>query len=98
VYVTEEKGIVAAYDLFSGAGMWKQSKLGSKRLTRPIIKGQYIVVADDQGYVNLLRNYDGLLVARAATDGTRIQTPPSLLPDGFAVQTIKGGVYAFGVQ
>lgn len=98
VYVTEEKGIVAAYDLLSGAGMWKQSRLGSKKLSRPIIKGQYIVVGDDQGYVNLLRNYDGVLVARSATDGTAIQTPPSSLPDGFAVQTAKGGVYAFGVQ
>lgn len=98
VYVTEEKGIVAAYDLLSGAGIWKQSRLGSKKLSQPVIKGQYIVIGDDQGYVNLLRNYDGALVARAATDGTAIQTPASLLPDGFAVQTAKGGVYAFSTQ
>ncbi|SFE52809.1 outer membrane protein assembly factor BamB [Nitrosomonas sp. Nm166] len=98
VYVTEEKGAVAAYDLLSGAGMWKQSRLGSKKLSRPVIKGQYIVVGDDQGYVNLLRNYDGALVARSATDGTKIQTAASLLPDGFAVQTAKGGVYAFSTQ
>lgn len=98
VYVTEEKGVVAAYDLLSGAGMWKQSRLGSKKLSRPVIKGQYIVVGDDQGYVNLLRNYDGALVARSATDGTGIKTPASLLPDGFAVQTAKGGVYAFSTQ
>lgn len=95
IYVTEEKGVVAAYDLLSGAGMWKQSRLGSKKLTQPIIMGQYIVVGDDQGYVNLLRNYDGVLVARSATDGTGIQTAPASLPDGFAVQTAKGGVHAF---
>ena len=98
IYVTEEKGVVAAYDLLSGAGMWKQSRLGSKKLTQPIIKGQYIVVGDDQGYVNLLRNYDGVLVARSATDGTSIQTMPASLSDGFAVQTAKGGVYAFSTQ
>ncbi len=98
VYVTEDKGVVAAYDLLSGASMWKQSRLGSKKLTKPIIKGQYIVVADDQGYVNLLRNYDGALVARSATDGSIIQNSASLLPDGFVVQTAKGGVYAFSVQ
>ncbi|WP_305645354.1 outer membrane protein assembly factor BamB [Nitrosomonas sp.] len=95
VYVTEEKGVVAAYELLSGASMWKQSRLGSKKLTRPIIQGQYIVVGDDQGYVNLLRNYDGALVARSSTDGSIIQNSASLLPDGFVVQTAKGGVYAF---
>ncbi|MEK6595325.1 MAG: outer membrane protein assembly factor BamB [Pseudomonadota bacterium] len=98
VYVTEDKGIVAAYDMRSGASMWKQSRLGSKKLTQPVLKGQYIVVGDDRGYVNLLRNYDGALVARSATDGSSIQTVPSLLPDGFAVQTSKGGIYAFSTQ
>ncbi|MCE7915161.1 MAG: outer membrane protein assembly factor BamB [Nitrosomonas sp. PRO4] len=98
LYVTEEKGIVAAYDLISGATMWKQSKLGSKKLTRPLIQGQYIVVADDQGFVNLLRNYDGLLIARSATDGSLVKTFPSALPDGFVVQTEKGGIFAFSTQ
>ncbi|MDV6341674.1 outer membrane protein assembly factor BamB [Nitrosomonas sp. Is24] len=98
VYVTEDNGVVAAYDLLSGAGMWKQSRLGSKKLTRPVIIGQYIVVADDQGFVNVLRNYDGALVARAATDGSVIHNAASVLPDGFVVQTAKGGVYAFSTQ
>ena len=98
VYVTEEKGVVAAYELLSGASMWKQGRLGSKKLTRPVIKGQYIVVGDDQGYVNLLRNYDGALIARSATDGSIIPNSASLLPDGFVVQTAKGGVYAFSTQ
>ncbi|SEG10644.1 outer membrane protein assembly factor BamB [Nitrosomonas ureae] len=98
VYVTEDKGVVSAYDLLSGASVWKQSRLGSKKLTKPIIKGQYIVVGDDQGNVNLLRNYDGVLIARSATDGSMIQNPASPLPDGFVVQTAKGGVYAYSTQ
>lgn len=98
VYVTEDKGIIAAYDIQTGAGMWKQSKLGSKKLTRPILMGQYLIIADDQGFVNILRNYDGALMARAATDGSSISTVASALPDGFAVQTTEGGVYAFSTQ
>lgn len=78
--------------------MWKQSRLGSKKLTRPTIVGSYIVVGDDQGFVNVLRNYDGSLVARSKTDGSMIKTAPTPLPDGFAVQTIEGGVYAFSTQ
>lgn len=98
VYVTEEKGIVAAYDLLSGAGMWKQSRLGSKKLTRPVIDGQFIVVGDDQGFVNILRNYDGSLVARAGTDGSAILTAPSVFTNGIAVQTADGGVHSFSTQ
>ncbi|MBX3617470.1 MAG: outer membrane protein assembly factor BamB [Nitrosomonas sp.] len=98
VYVTEDKGVVAAYDLLSGASMWKQSRLGSKKLTRPIIKGQYIVVSDDKGFVNILRNYDGLLIARSATDGSMIHNSASQMPDGVVVQTAKGGIYAFSEQ
>ncbi|MBS0484469.1 MAG: outer membrane protein assembly factor BamB, partial [Proteobacteria bacterium] len=98
VYVTEDNGVVAAYDLLSGAGMWKQARLGSKKLTRPVSAGQFIVVGGYQGYVNLLRNYDGALIARAATDGSMIHNAASLLPDGFAVQTADGGVYAFSTQ
>jgi len=63
-----------------------------------VIIGQYIVVADDQGFVNVLRNYDGALVARSATDGSVIHNAASVLPDGFVVQTTKGGVYAFSTQ
>ncbi len=95
IYVSEEDGVVAAYDKRSGAGMWKQSRLGSKNLTAPLVSGHYIVVGDDQGFVSLLRNYDGVVLARAATDGSPILTTPQSIPDGFAVQTVKGGIYTF---
>jgi outer membrane protein assembly factor BamB len=95
IYVSEENGVLAAYDKRSGAGMWKQSRLGSKNLSAPLVSGHYIVVGDDQGFVSLLRNYDGVVLARAATDGSPILAAPQLLPGGFAVQTIEGGIYAF---
>jgi len=63
-----------------------------------MVQGSYVIVADDQGFVNVLRNYDGTLVARSATDGSRIHAPPTLLPEGFAVQTAKGGVYVFSTN
>ncbi len=95
IYVSEEDGVVAAYDKISGAGMWKQSRLGSKNLSAPLVSGHYVVVGDDQGFVSLLRNYDGVVLARAATDGSPILTAPKSMPDGFAVQTFDGGVYVF---
>ncbi len=98
VYVTEDKGVLAAYDKQNGAGMWKQVKLGSKNLTAPLVNGQYVIVGDDQGYVNMLRNYDGVVLARAATDGSAILSRPQSFPNGFVVQTADGGIFAFSSQ
>lgn len=95
IYVSEEGGVVVAYDKRSGAGVWKRDRLGSKKLTAPTVVGPYIVVADFLGYVTIFRNYDGSIIARSETDDSAIITAPTALPDGFVVQTMEGGVYAF---
>jgi len=98
VYVSEDNGVLAAYDKYSGAGMWKQVRLGSKKLSTPLVDGHYIIVGDDQGFVNLIRNYDGVILARSSTDGTPILSQPRQIPGGFVVQTAKGGVFAFSTR
>ena len=98
IYVSEDDGVLAAYDKRSGAGMWKQSKLGSKKLSRPLVRDHYIIVGDDQGHISVLRNYDGVVLARASTDESPILTAPLYLPDGFMVQTEKGGLFAFSLE
>lgn len=98
VYVTEDNGVLAAYDKRSGAGMWKQGRLGSKQLTAPLVDGHFIVIGDDKGFVNIVRNYDGVILARAKTDGSAILSRPQRIPGGFVVQTMDGGVFAFNSQ
>lgn len=99
VYVSEDRGAVVAYDKRSGAMMWKQAKLGSRKLSAPLlVRGGLLAVGDADGNVTLLRRHDGSVIARAATDGSAILSSPGYLPEGFVVQTSKGGVYAFAVQ
>lgn len=98
VYVSEERGTVAAYDKSSGITVWKRGKLGSRKLSSPMIaRGSRLVIGDDQGYVMLLGRHDGSLLARSPTDGGMILSRPEYLPDGFVVQTLKGGLYAFSL-
>lgn len=97
VYVSEVGGIVVAYDKRDGASIWKQELLQGLRLSAPLVQGDHVVVGDSQGYVNLVRKDTGSIVGRAATDEGAIITRPAALPDGFVVQTIKGGLYAFGI-
>ncbi len=99
VYVSEERGAVVAYDKSSGVTAWKRGKLGSRKLSTPMIaRGARLVIGDDLGHVMLLSRHDGSLVGRAPTDGSAILSRPEYLPNGFVVQTLKGGLYAFALQ
>jgi len=99
VYISEEHGTVAAYDKSSGTTIWKRGKLGSRKLSGlMIVRGNRLVVGDDQGYVTLINRQDGSLLARSPTDGSMILSRAEYLPDGFVVQTLKGGIFAFSLQ
>lgn len=98
VYVSEDRGAVVAYNKRNGTVIWKQDKLGGLKLSAPLLIGGYVVVGDSQGNVTFLKNSDGAVVTRSATDGSAILTRPEALSNGLVVQTVKGGLYAFGVQ
>ncbi len=94
VYVTDDKDAVTAYDKDTGRAAWRQDKLANRQLTAPLSLGQYVVVADLEGYVHLISSEDGSFAARAHGDGLTRAAPIDIGP-GFAVQSAKGGVTAF---
>lgn len=98
VYVTDEKGAVHALELSTGASVWKQDKLMTRGVTRPVAAGRYVVVGDSQGVVHALQRDDGDFAARLTTDGSAVVSEPRALSSGVVVQTRNGGVYALDVQ
>ena len=94
VYVADDKGAVHALDAKSGASIWKQDKLSRRDLSRPLVLGNQVAVADYQGVVHLLRREDGAFAARANTDGSAVRAEPVRFGAGLLVQTAKGGLYA----
>ncbi|MFA4969213.1 MAG: outer membrane protein assembly factor BamB [Sulfuritalea sp.] len=94
VYVADDKGAVHALDAKSGASIWKQDKLSRRDLSRPLVVGNQVAVADYQGVVHLLRREDGAFAARANTDGSAVRSEPVHSGAGLLVQTVKGGLYA----
>src|SRR5205085_1969823 len=62
--VTDDDGLVWALDAQTGASVWKQEALKYRRLSAPIVVGDYIVVGDFKGYLHWLSPKDGALVAR----------------------------------
>lgn len=97
LYVSENQGAIVAYDKKDGTNIWKQDLLNGLKLSPPFVGEARIVVGDSQGYVNVIRNDNGAIIARSATDESAIITRPVPLPNGFMVQTRKGGIYAFGI-
>ncbi|MDT3707989.1 MAG: outer membrane protein assembly factor BamB [Thiobacillus sp.] len=97
VYVTDDKDAVTAYDKDNGRAGWRQDKLARRQVTAPLAFGDWVVVADGEGYVHVLSAEDGAFVARTKVDGG-VRTPPVDIGPGFAVQTVKGSVVAFRLK
>lgn len=98
LYVSKDNSTVMAYDKRSGAGVWRRGRLGSLKLSAPLVLGHNLVIANEQGYVTMLRSYDGAIIGRSGTDKSAIHASPAPIPGGFVVQTEEGGVYAFAAE
>ena len=101
VFVTDDKGVLLAFDRNSGASVWKQDKLAQRGVGRPLAVGRRLAVADFEGQVHLLAEDDGAFVARAATDGSPVVASLRRLrgvEDALVVQTRNGGVFALQVK
>lgn len=64
LYVVGADGELVAFEREQGASVWKQNRLAGRRLTAPVLLGEYVAVGDYAGYVHLLRKHDGELVGR----------------------------------
>ena len=98
LYVTDDKDAVHAFDLNSGASLWKQSRLARRRLSAPIARGDKVAVADVEGVVHFLSRADGAFAARLTTDGSAVIAAPQALGANMLVQTRSGGVFAVEVE
>ncbi len=97
VYVTDDKDAVTAYDKDSGRAGWRQDRLARREVSAPLAFGNWVVVADGEGYVHVLSAEDGSFVARAKVD-SGVRAAPVDIGPGFAVQTTKGTVVAFSIK
>jgi len=72
VIVIDEKDYIWAIDRRTGASYWKQDMLRARHLGAPIILGDYVLVADFEGYVHAFNIKDGHLSDRKQIDDSGI--------------------------
>lgn len=90
VIVTDEDGIVWAFNKTNGHELWKQEKLKYRTLTAPALQGCYVVVADRIGYLHWLSTANGEFAARRKIAEEPILTPPIVDGNEVGVVTQKG--------
>lgn len=94
LYVSDAQGAVWALDRASGAALWKQDNLRNRALSAPVLFGDYLVVADFEGYLHWLARDDGRLVGRYHVDAAGVVGAPFPLDGLLYVQGRDGGLVA----
>lgn len=92
VYITDDNGAVHALDAANGASLWKQGDLYLRGVSRPVLMGDYVAVADREGDVHLLNKTTGAFAGRISLDSA-LAADMQLAPRGVVAQTRSGKVY-----
>lgn len=98
IYVTDTLGRIQALGRENGSSMWLMDKLMTRSPGRPVVAGDFVLVADVEGFVHALRKDTGALVGRAGTDGSAVRGDPVGNATGVVLQTVNGGVYGMAVK
>jgi outer membrane protein assembly factor BamB len=98
VYVVTDKDVIMAVDQQQGQIVWQQEGLRNRVLSSPLAFGNYIVVADDQGYVHVIAQSDGRFVARRKIGGGGARSAMVQRDGTVYVQTNKGRLVALEIR
>ncbi len=81
VIATNLDGKVVAYDRTNGQTLWESEQLAYRKLTNPVMIGNYIAIGDFDGVVHLFDPATGNIVSRVQTKGalTNLQVQGSRL-------------------
>jgi len=75
LYVVDDIDTVLAFDQQSGEQLWRQEGLQRRQLSPPVAIDNYLLVADDEGYLHVLAQSDGRFVGRRRLDRKGVRSP-----------------------
>lgn len=98
LFLSDAASDVWRLDMRSGNDLWKQAELHQRRLTAPAPVKDKLVVGDFEGYVHVLSQEDGGLLAREQVDSDPIEANPVVYDDVVYVYTSGGKLAALTVE
>jgi outer membrane protein assembly factor BamB len=73
IYYSDDESRVIAIRDNSEDMVWENNDLHFRSITAPTVIGNYIAVADFEGYIHLISQVDGRLVGRFQVDGDGVR-------------------------
>jgi outer membrane protein assembly factor BamB len=98
VFVTDDKGVIHAFDRVTGGNLWKQEALVNRPVSAPFIRRGNVLVADGSGSVHALSRDDGSFRGRVAVGGGPLSAPMVAVEEGVLLQTRSGILAAIRVD
>ena len=98
LYVTHADGKIEAVDRNRAEPLWTNEDLLRRNLTAPVAFSSFVAVADFEGYVHLLAQTDGRLVARKRVDSKGVRAAPIVIGDTLYVYGNSGDLVALKLE
>ncbi len=98
LFLSDASSDVWRLDIRNGNDLWKQKELHQRRLTTPVLVKDKLVVGDFEGYVHILSQDDGGLLARLDLDGTPIEAIPVVFDNVIYIYTTGGELAALTLE
>jgi outer membrane protein assembly factor BamB len=98
VYVSTSSGELVALKRRSGVEVWRNDSLKFRSLSAPAVVGDYVAVADLEGYVHWFDSATGTLAGRIKTGGDRVTNAPLSLNGNLYVISDNGSITALNGQ
>jgi len=76
MYISTSQGDLVALKRRSGVEVWRDESLKRRSLSAPAVVGEYVVVADLEGYVHWFDRATGAPAGRTKTGGERVTNAP----------------------
>ncbi|MES2217700.1 MAG: outer membrane protein assembly factor BamB [Pseudomonadota bacterium] len=90
VYVADATSHLWAFDADSGGVAWRQNQLEARNITGPATIANYLVVADQEGFLHWINKQDGHFIARNRVTGFGILATPIVRDNNVYLLTRDG--------
>ena len=98
MYVSTSTGELVALKRRSGVEVWRNDSLKFRSLSAPAVVGEYVAVADLDGYVHFFDRATGTIAGRSKAAGDRVTNSPLAVNDTLYLINDKGEVSALRGQ
>ena len=98
IYYSSERSHVVAVRNNSNDIVWENEDLENREITAPLAAGNYIVVADYEGYLHIISQVDGRIVGRTRIDNDGVRSNILALDNRLFVFGNSGRLVALRIQ